>query len=402
MEAGHNKIDWFMLGALLLLMVVGNLLVYTATIGEPGMYWQKQMIYFILGALLISMMYFIPSKFFQIMAYPFYGLSLLPLLYVTLMKADSVERWIPMPGGFKFQPSEFAKFSLLLALSHYLSSHKVSINNFKSLIPVGAFMAFPFVLVLKQPDLSTALVFSVMVIAMLYWSGMRAWEIFILLSPLFSVLLTSFHFLWGLLFVVLIAIMWLYRVNLIMFLSTIIGNMAAGYCSILLWNKILKEHQRDRILTFIDPMRDPQGSGYQIIQSKVATGSGGFFGKGFGQGTQTNLSFLPEEHTDFIFSVLGEQFGFVGASLVILLYFFIIYRIFRMTVTSRNPFANLAIVGVGAIFSFHVFINIAMTLGMMPVTGLPLPFLSYGGSFVLTSMIFIGLVLNLKTKFNDF
>jgi rod shape determining protein RodA len=257
-------------------------------------------------------------------------------------------------------------------------------------------LAVPFLLVLKQPDLSTALVFGVMALFMLYWAGMAGWEIFILVSPVLSVILTSQQILWALLFVLLFIVMWVNRVNLLMLLTTLIINMAAGYSSILLWNRILKEHQRARILTFINPMHDPKGAGYQIIQSKVATGSGGLFGKGFGNGSQTNLSFLPEEHTDFIFSVLGEQFGFVGCVVVLVIFFFLIYRIFRMCVNIRSRFANLVTVGIAAIISFHVFINIAMTLGMMPVTGLPLPFLSYGGSFLLTCMVLIGIVMNFR------
>jgi len=398
MASTPKSIDWIMLSALLGLMVIGTLLVYSATVGESGYYWQKQIMYFGAGILAILALQFIPTRLLQVLAYPFYILTLISLMYVSFFKTGDVERWILLPGGLKLQPSEFAKVSVLLVLAHYLSSHTVSLRNFKSLIPVGLLFFIPFLLVLKQPDLSTALVFSVMVLTMLYWSGMRMWEIFILVSPVLSVLVTSNNFLWAALFAVLFGVMWLNRVNIGMLVTTLVTNMAAGYCSILLWNKILKEHQRDRILTFIDPMRDPQGSGYQIIQSKVATGSGGFWGKGFGEGSQTNLSFLPEEHTDFIFSVLGEQFGLAGCFVVILLYLILIIRILRSAKEIRNPFSNMLVAGIASIFTFHVFINIAMTLGMMPVTGLPLPFLSYGGSFVMTCMILIGLVINLRLK----
>ncbi|MFC1585655.1 rod shape-determining protein RodA [Fibrobacterota bacterium] len=400
-EVNSRKIDWFLLLSLFCLLSVGGMLVYSATVDEPGREWQKQIVYIVFGCIAICGIYLIPGKIFYVFAYYFYFFSLIPLFYVSFVKAGDVERWIQLPAGFKFQPSELAKLALLLALARYLTFHTVSLRNIKSLVIPGFLVAIPFLFVLKQPDLSTALVFGVMSIFMFYWAGLEAWEIFILISPVLSVVLTSQQFLWALLFVVLFVVMWRNRVNLLMLLTTMVVNMAAGYSSILLWNRILKEHQRLRILTFIDPMRDPKGAGYQIIQSKVATGSGGMFGKGFGAGSQTNLSFLPEEHTDFIFSVLGEQFGFIGCVFVLAMFFFLIYRILRTCVKNRSRFANLVTVGVAAILGFHVFINIAMTLGMMPVTGLPLPFLSYGGSFLITCMLFIGIVINFHAHEED-
>jgi rod shape determining protein RodA len=397
-ETNSKRIDWFLVLILFCLMSIGVLLIYTATVGDVGKEWQKQITFIVMGLIVVCGIYLIPTKTFYIVAYPFYFLSLLSLFYVAFLKTGDVERWIQLPGGFKLQPSEFAKMALLLVLARYLSINSVSLRNLKSLVVPFLIFIVPFVLVLKQPDLSTALVFGVMFLFMLYWAGLEGWEIFILLSPIFSVILTSQQLLWATLFIVLFVVMWMNRVNLVMLSTTMVVNMAAGYSSILLWHKILKEHQRDRILTFINPLRDPKGSGYQIIQSKVATGSGGLFGKGFGNGSQTNLSFLPEEHTDFIFSVLGEQFGFIGCVVVLILFFLLIYRILRMCVEIRSRFANLLTVGIASIFGFHVFINVAMTLGMMPVTGLPLPFLSYGGSFLLTCMTLIGIVLNLRAN----
>jgi rod shape determining protein RodA len=163
----------------------------------------------------------------------------------------------------------------------------------------------------------------------------------------------------------------------------------------------MEDHQRNRILTFIDPMRDPKGKGYQVIQSQVAIGSGGMFGKGFGEGSQTNLAFLPEEHTDFIFSVLSEQFGFIGAFVVLVLFFILILRSIMICRMYSDNFVNLVVSGACAILFFHTFVNVAMTIGFMPVTGLPLPFLSYGGSFVITCMMLVGLLLNMRLKGKD-
>ncbi len=396
MEKLAKKVDWILIFSILCLIIIGGVLVYSATINEPGEYWQKQVVFYGLGLLCVFFLYIIPAKFFYIAAYPLYFMSLFPLFYISFFKSGSVERWIQISDGFHLQPSEFSKITLVLALSRYLSLKVISLSNIRSLIAPLMIFLVPFILVLKQPDLSTALVFGAVLMALLYWAGMKAWELFILISPILSIILTFQEVLWAILIVSLFLILWTNRVKLILFISVLFTNLAAGYCAFLLWTKILREHQRARILTFINPMRDPKGEGYQVIQSKVAIGSGGIFGKGFGNGTQTNLSFLPEEHTDFIFSVLGEQFGFMGCIVVLGIYFLVIYRILHMCKDFRSRFVNLVSVGVAAIFIFHVFTNVAMTLGMMPVTGLPLPLLSYGGSFIITCMTLIGLVVNMR------
>jgi rod shape determining protein RodA len=267
--------------------------------------------------------------------------------------------------------------------------------------PRTLFMPFllffvPFVLVLLQPNLSTALSFVAMTAMMMFFAGLSVRDLFFLASPLFSVILTFNNYAWAALFIVLIAVMWRTQASLRSAVFWLVTNIAAGYAAIFVWNKILFAHQRDRIMTFVDPQMDPQGSGYQVLQSKVAIGSGGFFGKGYLNGTQTNLSFLPEEHTDFIFSVIGEQFGFLGCVLVLGLFFLLLQRIMGVAVDTRSRFTSLVAVGLTGIFSFHVIVNVSMTMGMMPVTGLPLPFLSYGGSFLISCMMMLGILVNLR------
>ena len=175
----------------------------------------------------------------------------------------------------------------------------------------------------------------------------------------------------------------------------LLANILAGYTSSMAWN-MLEPHQQKRVNTFLDPMSDPLGDGYQVLQSLTAIGSGGLTGKGFGNGTQTNLAFLPEEHTDFIFSVLGEQFGFAGCAFVLCLYALFLWRATSICKQSSDPFVTLMVMGASTIFLFHILVNIAMTIGLMPVTGLPLPFLSYGGSFALTCMVLVGFLLCLR------
>jgi rod shape determining protein RodA len=200
---------------------------------------------------------------------------------------------------------------------------------------------------------------------------------------------------WGIFFLLLIAVLYFTRPHLFLMISVVAANLFTATITTLVW-RVLKDYQKMRIISFVDPQQDAFGAGYQVIQSKVAIGSGSIFGKGFLQGTQTKLSFLPEQHTDFIFSVLGEQFGLIGCVIIIGLFFFLIARGILLTQTVRNRFYNLIIVGGVSIIAVHILMNTAMTLGMMPVVGIPLPFLSYGGSFTLTLAILLGLILNAK------
>jgi rod shape determining protein RodA len=395
-ESSSKSFDVPLLVALGLLILIGVATVYSATFDEPGRHWLKQAVYVAMGVLAIIGIFMVPPKVFYALAYPAYVLSLFPLLYIIIFKADSVERWIALPGGFNLQPSEITKVAFLLAMARLLSFQGVTLSQPKTLIAPAALFFFPFILVLNQPNLSTALSFVAMTMVMCYWSGLTIREIFLLASPVLSVALAFHQIAWAFMFMVLIGIMLVSRINLKATAALLLVNIAAGYGAYFVWNKILYAHQRGRILTFVDPQRDPLGAGYQVLQSKVAIGSGQLFGKGYLNGTQTNLSFLPEEHTDFIFSVLGEQFGFLGCVFVILLFLFLLHRILRVGVDMRNRFVSLVAVGVAGILGFHIIVNISMTIGMMPVTGLPLPFMSYGGSFMISCLIMIGLLVNLR------
>ena len=395
-ERQSRALDWVLLGTVGGLLLIGLLAVFSATRGEMQHYWQKQIVFSAIGIVFVAGIYLIPPRVFYAAAYPLYGLSLLPLIYIILFKGNSLERWIALPGGFNLQPADLTKVALLLAMARYLSFQSGSLSRPRTLITPFLLFAVPFVLVLMQPNLRTALSFVCMAAMMAFFAGLSAKDMFFLVTPVLSVILTFNHFAWAGLFLVLIFVMWRSRTNLYTMLMWIVVNIAAGYAAIFVWNKILYAHQRERIMTFIDPQLDPQGAGYQVLQSKVAIGSGGLFGKGYLNGTQTNLSFLPEEHTDFIFSVIGEQFGFLGCLLVLGLFLVLMQRILHISTDSRSRFTALASVGVLGVFAFHVPVKISMTMGMMPVTGLPLPFLSYGGSFLISCMIMLGILLNLR------
>ena len=403
------KFDWFFIGVTLTLMTFGVFLVYSATMNEEMVFydarWFRQILYFVTGIAIAIGLVFVKIDWLKRAAVPSYAIALLLLVFVLVFAGDvkGAGRWIDLKV-IKLQPSEFAKIAYLITISYWLSKHPVSLHNLKTfLVPLGLFIV-PFLLVLKQPDLSTALVFTAMTLVGFFFAGLTFTDLFLIVSPVLSVLFLHsqsmiFQVLWGIL--ICVVVFSVLRRHLSKKLSGVIisTNILAGYASSMVWN-MLEPHQQKRVNTFLDPMSDPLGDGYQVLQSLTAIGSGGISGKGFGNGSQTNLSFLPEEHTDFIFSVLGEQFGFVGCAAILLLFALFLWRASSICKTNDDPFVTLVTMGASTIFLFHITVNIAMTIGLMPVTGLPLPFLSYGGSFALVCMFLVGLLMCLRYQGN--
>jgi len=403
------KFDWFFIGVTLTLMTIGVFLVYSATMNEEMVFydarWFRQILYFVTGIAFAIGLVFVKIDWLKRAAVPSYVIALLLLVFVLIFAGDvkGAGRWIDLKI-IKLQPSEFAKIAYLITISYWLSKHPVSLYNLKTFfVPLGLFIV-PFLLVLKQPDLSTALVFTAMTLVGFFFAGLTFTDLFLIVSPVLSVLFLHsqsmvFQVLWGML--ICVVVFSVLRRHLSKKLSGVIiaTNILAGYASSMVWN-MLEPHQQKRVNTFLDPMSDPLGDGYQVLQSLTAIGSGGIGGKGFGNGSQTNLSFLPEEHTDFIFSVLGEQFGFVGCAAILVLFTLFLWRASSICRTNDDPFVTLVTMGASTIFLFHITVNIAMTIGLMPVTGLPLPFLSYGGSFALVCMFLVGLLMCLRYQGN--
>lgn len=422
LDPRKSGFDFSVFFAALLLWGAGVLLVYSATSihasGPLAGIYRNQIVWVVMGALIILAIVSIPGRIYYGLSYVVYGLSLVLLMYAMVkgVVSKGASRWIVM-GPVRVQPSEFAKIGLLFALARHLSGHTMSLNRIGSFVmPVVLIMA-PFALVLQQPDLGTALVFCMMALPMFFWAGLPLVEIFYLISPGISIVFSAIPLIlaygsdaapgigsavpWGIFFLLLCLVLYLLRPRLFVLVAVVIANLFAATSTTVLWNSFFKDYQKSRIISFIDPQADPFGAGYQVIQSKVAIGSGHLFGKGYLQGTQTRLSYLPEQHTDFIFSVLGEQFGLVGCVVILLLFLFVVVRGYLTTQILRNRFANLVIVGSVSILAFHVFVNVAMVLGMMPVTGLPLPFLSYGGSFTLMVATLVGFLLNARASSQD-
>ena len=400
------KFDWMFIALTLALMSVGVSLVYSATIAEDAsvveLFWFKQIVYFIFGSVFAAALVFVRIDWLKRAAIPCYALALVLLVVVLFFAGDVVKgagRWIDL-GIFKLQPSEFAKIAYLLTFSYWLSKHPVSLFKMKTFVVPFFLFIVPFALVLKQPDLSTALVFIAVTMVGFFFAGLTLTDMFLIVSPVLSVLFSHsqalvFEILWGLLICLVVFALFRRRLPKVLTAIILMANIFAGYASTMAWN-MLEPHQQKRVNTVLDPMSDPLGDGYQVLQSLTAIGSGGLTGKGFGNGSQTNLAFLPEEHTDFIFSVLGEQFGFLGCAFVLTLYALFLWRATSISKQSSDPFVTLMVMGASTIFLFHIMVNIAMTIGLMPVTGLPLPFLSYGGSFALTCMVLVGFLLCLR------
>ena len=345
----------------------------------------------------------ISARWFEWVSYPAF-VFWVGVLGVTLFvgtgvgTAAGVKAFLSI-GGFRFQPSEAAKIATILALARLLASRDRPPRFLRDLLAPAALVGLPLALVVRQPDLGTAMAFAGILFAGLYWAG-TPWPLLLLLaSPGLALVLSFDTRLWAAYVLLLFGGLYMYRfrLDLAESVTVFLANVAAGTIAQPLWSS-LAEYQRNRILVFIDPNVDPRGAGWQLIQSKVAVGSGGLLGKGFTLGTQKRLDFLPEQHTDFIFGVLGEEFGFVGTSLTLLLFAYVFFHMIRMAESSKDPFAGLVIFGTLGAWLTHVFVNVGMTIGLVPITGIPLPFISYGGSFLLMSWLAAGIMIRVANE----
>lgn len=329
---------------------------------------------------------------------PFFYITIVLLLILVLFNRGLYpRRWFRI-GTMSLQPSEFAKLASILFLASYLSARKQLVRFSAILIPL-AIVTLPAFLIIMEPDLGASQIFYFILVVMLYWAGMPAVTLFIFFSPVISAAASFSIYVWVIYFAALAVFLYVRR-NLSDLVYGLVSNFLAGLVMPLVWNS-LREYQQQRIVSFFSPWVDPRGMSWQIIQSKIAIGSGRIIGKGFLSGTQKKLEFLPERHTDFIFSCLGEEFGLIGIVLVLAVFVFLLYRLLVLAKETKNKFAGLVVIGVFAWLGYQTFLNIGMTMGLLPITGVPLPFVSYGGSSLLACFMAIGICLAvLKTKFN--
>lgn len=393
----QDKFDFWIFGALILLITIGLISIYSATVNHPTAYgnFQKQFFWVITSLTVFIIVYYLPQNLFRLIALPSYALSII-LLTIVLFAGKTVygaKSWLDF-GGIGFQPSEFAKIGTMLALSYWLTYKKRDINNFKDILIALVIGFVPIFLILLEPDMGTAIVFMAITIVMIFWSGISLFSLFVVLSPSI-VIFASLFGIAPLIFVLIIIILSLFyfKKDIFTSITVFILNLASAFFFDFVFN-LLKPHQQKRIESFLDPMADPLGSGYNALQAKVAIGSGGFLGKGFLQGNQTQLRFIPEQWTDFIYCVVGEEFGFIGSILVIILFVVIFIRLLGLANSSKDEFSSLTTIGILAILFAHFMLNIGMNVGITPVIGLPLPYVSYGGSSLFVNMILIGIAFN--------
>ena len=330
---------------------------------------------------------------------PIYAITVISLVAVRLIGTTALgaQRWLSI-GGVHVQPSEFAKLSAILLLAAVLDRHPVE-RPVDLLRPLGI-ISIPWLLVFIQPDLGTSLVFGALLLTMLYWSGMPIEWLVLLLSPLATALLAGL-FPWGLAAWIPITMIIAYRSlpwKRVALAMVMIVQSAAALVTPWMWMHGLQDYQRDRLVLFLDPAKDPLGGGYHLLQSTVGIGSGGLFGMGLLQGQLTKLRFIPEQHTDFIFSALGEETGFLGTILVVIGFALLMGRLLQVAGQSRSDFESLVVIGVATMLMFQVVVNIFMTIGLGPVTGIPLPFMSYGRSAMVVNFLALGLCLSVSRR----
>ncbi len=388
----------------LCLAAIGILSIYSATYDAgASRYFHQQIVWVIIGcgAMVITML--VPNRMMERVSLPAYAVTILLLLVILILgKVVAGSRsWFGV-GGIGGQPSEFAKITTVMALAAYLSRPNTDVESVRGMATIAGIVLLPALLVLAQPDTGTAIVFAGTFLPILYWSGARIFTIFAMIAPAVAAFAALFGTTYLLIVLVLIAVA-LFLMKRDRFVSAVVFSAAVliGVSVQFVYQK-LPLYQQKRITTFMAPEFDPLGAGYNILQSKVAIGSGGLTGKGFLHGTQTQLRFIPAQWTDFIYCVPGEEFGFLGAGLILLLLGYLLIRGVSVASSAKSKFLSVVAIGVTSVFAIHIIVNIGMVLGLIPVIGIPLPFLSYGGSSIVAAFIMVGLLLNVYANRKEY
>ena len=403
-----HQVDWFLFALVIALTVFGGIMIHSAELNQGLNDWFWHLVTGGVGLCIALILARIRYENLIQWHWITYGITNATLIAVMIAgtSAKGAQRWISV-AGFNIQPSEFAKIGVIITLAALL--HKHTADKLPNFIRALAVTAVPWLLVFLQPDLATSLVFGAVVLAMLYWANANPGWLILLISPVVAAILFSIG--WPLpivinkdLFIGPLGLIWSltmgivgwrtlpwrrYSINL---LGPLGVNLLCGQLGIFVWNNILKDYQKGRITSFLDPDADPLGIGYQLINSRIAIGAGELFGWGLNKGPMTQLNFVPEQHTDFIFSAVGEEFGFIGCLLLIVLFFLVCMRLLHIAKTAKDNFGSLLAIGLLAMIIFQMSVNIGMTIGLAPVAGIPLPWMSYGRSAMLANFIAIGLV----------
>lgn len=400
----RDRLDPVIFGAVALLVLVGVGSVYSATYDAGASdFFNRQVVWAAAGFVLMIVIWLLPFRTLQLASWPLYALSIL-LLVAVLVAGKTVagtKSWFGI-GGFGLQPSELVKVTTVMALASYLSYRHLERARLADVAATFGIVLLPVGLIVLQPDMGTALIYLGALFLILVWAGAPMLLLLAIVAPIAAAAATLIDTTIFLAVLALtVVVLFFLRANrllsAIVFSLTVLVGVSVQY----LFNT-LAPYQQKRIYTFLDPGSDPLGAGYNVIQSKIAIGSGGMFGKGFLQGTQTQLNFIPAQWTDFIFCVPSEEFGFAGAFLVLGLLTAFLLRGVQLAGSVKNRFGSLLAIGIVSVITIHVVINIGMVMGIMPVIGVPLPFLSYGGSSLISSLVMAGLLLNLHRNRKEY
>jgi len=400
----NNKIAFNLrLGLPILFLCVIGLIALNSTsldtLGQHSVFY-KQCIWILCGLLVFVVFQFLRNQVFYEFSYIFYVVLLLLIGITLFMPAiKNSTRWI-LIGSYQFQPSEFGKVIIILALARFIADYKETLSDHQLIISSIIISIFPLLLIFKQPDYGTGLMYLLPVLPMLYWSGVKTKNILLYLFPFVS-MITAMHLMsYTLWMILLFIILLILQFRSVIIIFNFIINIIFGLLNAYVWNNWLNKYHRDRIWDFIQNLlypdnTDHMGIGYQAFQSKVAIGSGGFFGKGVGEGTQSYLRFLPIKDSDFILSVISEEMGLFLILIIILVFLAFLYVTINYAQQLFNKFYSLCCIGFSSILFFHIIINMSMVTGLFPVIGLPFPFISYGGSFMVSCFIMIAIINNI-------
>ncbi|MBN1425849.1 rod shape-determining protein RodA [Candidatus Fermentibacteria bacterium] len=397
--------DWDVpsLALVIVLCAVGVIMVHSATAGKETQARDMgidQLIRVVIGFVLLAVVSRLPLRFWQIVAYPGYAVTLVLLAVVPFIGRThgGATRWLGL-GMIEIQPSELGKVAVTLALALFLADQRGR-RPWRTIGMGALIVGIPFGLILIEPDLGTSLVLLPVAVGMMWWSGVPFLALFSVIMPVLSTVCAFSLATWAALMATVVAVLAWARAGFWRFVLVCGACVATGLLTPHGWG-MLEDYQKTRILVFLNPGIDPRGSGWNVIQSRIAIGSGRILGKGLMGGTQKALAFLPAQHTDFIFSVIGEELGFVGTQMVMLLFAMLLWRLVGIAAKCRSRFAGIAAIGFAVSIATQVFINVGMTVGVLPVTGLPLPFVSYGGTHVIATLCTIGILQSLRRNWKE-
>lgn len=395
---GWAEVDWWLMASCITLTLFAGIMIRSVELNQGLTDWWQ---HWVTGGVGLTLaLIFSRCRYERLIKWRWviYGVTNLSLIAVQIIGTTALgaQRWINI-AGFHVQPSEFAKVGIIITLAAFLQELRTP--NLGDMIRILAIAAVPWGLVFIEPNLGTSLVFGAITVGMMYWGNIHPGWLILLVSPVVTAIVFNISLPVGIIWAILMGFVgwWSLPLRWLTAPLVLLANLGAGQLSHILWN-VLQDYQKMRLIGFLNPEQDPLGSGYHLIQSRIAIGAGQLYGRGLYQGTQTQLNFIPEQHTDFIFSAIGEELGFIGCLVTLGLFWFVCLRLVMIAQTAKDSFGSLIAIGVLCMLLFQVFVNIGMNIGLAPVTGIPLPFLSYGRSSLLSNWIAIGIVQSVANQ----